>query len=77
MIITIDTHEVIQAHDFFLWVQSVMNPDMYKELWGDSAEHYWNKFKDSSNNVIYFWSRLDPDNQRKLFNYFLENAKQN
>lgn len=65
--------EVDQVHDMLLWYQTMMKPDMCKDLWGDRWEHYWTKWEESRG-MIYFWNRLDRGNQRKLLQHYEENV---
>lgn len=66
--------EVEVVWDFFIWIQTMIKPDMCKAIWGDRWEHYWGKWEETGHNIIYFWARLDQSNKRRLIQHYEENA---
>ena len=70
---TITHGALLKAHDFFLYINSMFNLGMCMEIWGDSGIHYHAKWMESKENAVYFYGRLDSNNQRKLYNYYENN----
>jgi hypothetical protein len=56
----------------FLKLQNSFNLNICKEIFGENYLHFWDKWKSSQNNIIYFLNRLDDFNKQKLFDYMSE-----
>lgn len=61
--------QVNHVHDFFLYIENFFDEQATKEIWGNSYEHYWDKWKQFKSATV-FWQRLDPSNKQKLINWY-------
>lgn len=61
----------------FIWFIVSFDYNTAKEIWPEKdfnyleENHFWNKFLECDRNPVFFYSRLDPVNRKKLYRYIM------
>ncbi len=66
----VEKKSVDDSMSFWLGISTWFSKSECKELWGEHADHYWDKYWAENGNGPFFYNRLDPTNQRKLVNWY-------
>lgn len=64
------THlDLISSHNIFLCMQTRFSYTECRQLFSKDPDHYWEKWKDSKENIILFLERLDNFNKILLMEW--------
>ena len=61
----------------FIWKMNNFNYIIACDIWSEPEynnaghNHFWDKFKNCDRDSVTFYSKLDPDNRKRLYEYIV------